>query len=159
MSALADRGVEPQGEMSRRDRRVHPTRDGREVELKGKLIIVFNKSDLEQNIKLDDFPPDISKISVSAKTHSGIEELKNLIYDIAVKDKNSFLSSGLNVSVKQLEDLRESFNAVIEARNSFDYDVKADMLNAARINLLRILGVDAGDELLDNMFSRFCVGK
>ena len=117
-------------------------------------IIIINKSDLEQKLK---FSTDIPKISISAKNHTGINELKNLIYEIAVKNTN--LSSGLNVSVKQLEDLTESLNLIREARNSFDDDIRADMLNSARINLLRILGIDSGDELLDNMFSRFCVGK
>ena len=73
--------------------------------------------------------------------------------------KNSKLSSGLNVSAQQLDDLTESLNLIIEAKNSISDDVRADMLNSARINLLKILGIDAGDELLDNMFSRFCVGK
>ena len=117
-------------------------------------IIVINKSDLEQKLKLDN---NIQKISVSAKNNSGIEDLKNLIYNMAVKNSN--LSSGLNVSAKQLEDLRECLNSILEAHNSFDDDIRADMLNSARIILLRILGIDAGDELLDNMFSRFCVGK
>ena len=123
----------------------------------GSTIIVLNKSDLEQKIDINSLPHDIPKISVSAKNLTGISELKNLIYDMAVK--NSKLSSGLNVSAQQLDDLTESLNLIIEAKNSISDDVRADMLNSARINLLKILGIDAGDELLDNMFSRFCVGK
>ena len=125
--------------------------------LKNTTIIVLNKSDLEQKIDINSLPHDIPKISVSAKNLTGISELKNLIYDMAVK--NSKLSSGLNVSAQQLDDLTESLNLIIEAKNSISDDVRADMLNSARINLLKILGIDAGDELLDNMFSRFCVGK
>ena len=123
----------------------------------GSTIIVLNKSDLEQKIDINSLPHDIPKISVSAKNLTGISELKNLIYNMAVK--NSKLSSGLNVSAQQLDDLTESLNLIIEAKNSISDDVRADMLNSARINLLKILGIDAGDELLDNMFSRFCVGK
>ncbi|MBQ6737739.1 MAG: 50S ribosome-binding GTPase, partial [Synergistaceae bacterium] len=125
--------------------------------LKNTTIIVLNKSDLEQKIDINSLPHDIPKISVSAKNLTGISELKNLIYNMAVK--NSKLSSGLNVSAQQLDDLTESLNLIIEAKNSISDDVRADMLNSARINLLKILGIDAGDELLDNMFSRFCVGK
>lgn len=117
-------------------------------------IIVLNKSDLDPKINLSTA---MKKISVSAKNHSGINELKELIYKTSIK--NSKLNSSLNVSAQQLSDLRESFNALCEAKNSLDDDVTADMLNSARINLLRVLGIDAGDELLDNMFSRFCVGK
>ena len=37
--------------------------------------------------------------------------------------------------------------------------ITAGLINASRISLLRVLGLDAGEELLDSMFSRFCVGK
>ena len=146
---------------SMRGRRVSPSQGEMSTQLTERLknttIIVLNKSDLEQKIDINSLPHDIPKISVSAKNLTGISELKNLIYDMAVK--NSKLSSGLNVSAQQLDDLTESLNLIIEAKNSISDDVRADMLNSARINLLKILGIDAGDELLDNMFSRFCVGK
>ena len=73
--------------------------------------------------------------------------------------KNSAFNSGLNVSERQLEDLRECLNAMKEAEISIDDDIIAGMLNSARLSLMRMLGIDAGDELLDEMFSRFCVGK
>ncbi len=125
-------------------------------------IIILNKSDLEQRIKIETLiSENLEKISVSAKNHTGIEKLKALIYDRAVK--NSILNSGLNVSAGQLEEIRESSNAVKDAYNSVINDLGADitaaMLNSARTSLMKVLGIEAGDELLDNMFSRFCVGK
>ena len=42
---------------------------------------------------------------------------------------------------------------------SMGEDITAGLLNTARLSLLRVLGLDAGDEVLDSMFSRFCVGK
>lgn len=122
-------------------------------------MIVFNKSDLE--IITCDVNINAPKIFVSAKNYTGIEDLKREIYNIAAK--NSVLSSGLNVSSGQLEDLRTSLYALNEAYNSaknfMGEDITAGMLNSARVNLVRVLGIDAGDELLESMFSRFCVGK
>ena len=121
-----------------------------------KSIIVFNKADLETKADIT-----CEKIHVSAKTLSGIEELKSLIYERA--SRNAILSDGLNVSSGQLEDIRESLNSLKEAKYSLmnheGEDITAGLINSARVNLLRVIGLDAGDELLDSMFSRFCVGK
>ena len=101
------------------------------------------------------------KVYVSAKTLTGLDELKALIYEKSCND--SLLTNGLNISAGQLEDLRESLISLTEARHSIinqeGEDITAGLINSARILLLRVLGLDAGDELLDNMFNRFCVGK
>ncbi len=126
-------------------------------ELEGKnAILVLNKADLPR--KVDDKALRISpKIYVSAKNFTGLDELKGEIYKLAAK--NSTFNSGLNVSERQLEDLRECLNSMREAEFANDDDVIAGLLNSARLSLMRMLGIDAGDELLDEMFSRFCVGK
>ena len=121
---------------------------------KANVILVINKSDLEQRAIIN---TPFTKIHVSAKNLTGIDELKTAIYEQATK--NFALVEGLNASSGQLEYLRESLNALKEAINSPDDDITAGLLNSARVALLNVLGIDAGDELLDNMFSRFCVGK
>lgn len=130
------------------------------AELEGrKIIFVMNKCDLPQKILDDEIPA--PKIYVSAKNNTGIDDLKAKIYETACND--SVLSAGLNASASQLEELRRSLQAVLEARDSIiseiGEDITAGLLGAARMSLLRVLGLDAGDELLDSMFSRFCVGK
>ena len=119
------------------------------------VIAVLNKSDLPCVID-EEIPA--QTVRVSAKTGMGIDELKAAVYEKACGD--SAMSSGLNVSAGQLEELRGSLQALREAGDSLlSEDVAAGLLGSARLGLLRILGVDAGDELLDSMFSRFCVGK
>ena len=118
------------------------------------VIIVINKSDLPQ---LAEINAPFRKINVSAKNNTGISELKAAIYEHATR--NSSLVEGLNASSGQIELLRETLNSLTEAINSPDDDITAGLLNSARVSLLNVLGIDAGDELLNNMFSRFCVGK
>lgn len=120
-----------------------------------RIIIVFSKSDLEAMTY--DVDIKCEKVHVSSKTGSGIEDLKTRIYDTACD--NSAINEGLNVSVRQLEEIRGSLDALRECESCDDEDVIAGLLNSSRIALLHMLGVDAGDELLDSMFSRFCVGK
>ena len=122
-------------------------------------IIAVNKSDLEN--KAGDVDSLCPKINVSAKNGEGIEALKSAIYDMAVK--NCAVSSGLNVSAFQLEELRGALRDLREGEESAvsfaGDDVTAGLLGSARLKLLRVLGVGAGDELIDSMFRRFCVGK
>ncbi len=118
------------------------------------VIVVINKSDLEQRAKIN---TPFRKINVSAKNNIGIDKIKAAIYEQATR--NSSLVEGLNVSSGQLESLRETLNSLTDAINSPDDDITAGLLNSARVSLLNVLGIDAGDELLNNMFSRFCVGK
>ena len=122
-------------------------------------IIAVNKSDLEN--KAGDVDSLCPKINVSAKNGEGIEALKSAIYEMAVK--NCAVSSGLNVSAFQLEELRGALRDLREGEESAVIgagdDVTAGLLGSARLKLLRVLGVGAGDELLDSMFRRFCVGK
>lgn len=122
-----------------------------------RAIIVFSKSDLPTVIQ--DVTVSAQKVRVSSRDYSGIEELKAAIRDMACG--GAVLNSGLNVSAQQLEDIRASLEAVREALVSVSLgeDVTAGLLNSARLSLMRVLGLDAGDELLDSMFSRFCVGK
>ena len=118
------------------------------------VIVVINKSDLEQRAKIN---APFRKINVSAKNNIGIDKIKAAIYEQATR--NSSLVEGLNASSGQLESLRETLNSLTDAINSPDDDITAGLLNSARVSLLNVLGIDAGDELLNNMFSRFCVGK
>ena len=126
--------------------------------LEDKAIIVINKSDLEQAAN---FETTCKKIHVSAKNKTGIEELKQAIYDKAIKTPAA--GGELNASAAQLRDIRESLNDMREAyglaEKNFEPDIIAGLLNDARIKLMRVLGIEIGDELLDYMFNRFCVGK
>ncbi len=127
--------------------------------LNKRSIIIFNKSDLKQVTREINSP--CEKIFISAKNLTGIQELKALIYKIACED--SLLSSGLNTSAGQLKTLTNALDSLKESRESIitsmGEDITAGLMNSARLDLLRVLGLDAGDELLDSMFSRFCVGK
>ena len=124
-----------------------------------KAVVILNKSDLLSRV--DEESIALRKIRVSAKNLTGIDEVKRAVYEIACSD--SVLSAGLNASVSQVEEMKGSLQAVCEAREAvlsgIGEDVCAGLLGSARMGMLRVLGLEAGDELLDSVFSRFCVGK
>ncbi|MBR0151694.1 MAG: tRNA uridine-5-carboxymethylaminomethyl(34) synthesis GTPase MnmE [Synergistaceae bacterium] len=122
-------------------------------------IILLSKSDLEH--AAGNIEASCKTLHISAKTHEGIDALRQAIYDMAAK--NSVIASGLNVSAYQLEGLKGALSALREAAGAVSVcageDVIAGLVGSARESLLRVLGVNAGDELLESMFGRFCVGK
>lgn len=141
--------IDSSGELDDEDRKYLAGLAGRRV------IVVLNKSDLPGRVMEEEigFP----KVRVSAKSGAGLEDLRGMLYEQCSED--SALGEGLNVSVSQLEEIREAGEAVRDALSVEGEDIVAGLLSSARMSLLRVLGVDAGDELLETMFSRFCVGK
>ncbi len=127
------------------------------------LIIVFNKCDLPLKFdseKLNSY----TKIFLSAKTGVGLDDLKNEILKISTG--GNVLNSAFNASEKQMYYINECINLTKQALESVNSelgdDVTAELLGAARHNLMNMLGIEGfknNEELLDSIFSRFCVGK
>jgi tRNA modification GTPase len=132
-------------------------------------IVVLNKSDLsapgrsaEDDIRAMPGPTAQSSVlSLSAKTGEGLDLLKDSIVNFA--SGSGALDAGLNVTARQLTEVRDALLALTEAeRASMEktgQDVAASLLGTARECLERLLGLSCDDALLDSVFSRFCVGK
>ncbi len=127
------------------------------------LIIAVNKIDMPQKIDVQTISrlyPDVSIIKISALTGKNIDALKNLLSQKI--SGNTILNSGLNASSSQLSNLKECLNLVSSALDNYEIneiDITAGILNTAGNLIIQVLGIDAGDELLNSIFSRFCVGK
>lgn len=102
-----------------------------------------------------------SVLSLSAKTGEGLDLLKDNIVSFA--SNSGALDAGLNVTARQLSEVREALLALTEAetatKGKIGQDVTASLLFRARACLERLLGMSYDDALLDSIFSRFCVGK
>ncbi|MDR3230800.1 MAG: tRNA uridine-5-carboxymethylaminomethyl(34) synthesis GTPase MnmE [Synergistaceae bacterium] len=127
-------------------------------------IVVLNKADLPHAITEDDIravSPASPVLSLSAKTGEGLDPLKERILSLA--SDSGALDAGLNVTARQLSEIRDALLAVTEAETAAiertGQDVVATLLATARECLERLLGLSCDDALLDTVFSRFCVGK
>ncbi|MBQ9565898.1 MAG: tRNA uridine-5-carboxymethylaminomethyl(34) synthesis GTPase MnmE [Synergistaceae bacterium] len=133
-------------------------------------IIVLNKSDLPRAVSEADLRAAFSGlrlpiVPLSARTGDGLDELKEKIVSLILggSERGAGLNEGLNVTARQLADVRSCLLAVQEARNAHEeglgQDLAAGALGRARQALDELLGVAYDDALLDSIFSRFCVGK
>lgn len=124
-------------------------------------IIVINKIDLEKKINLSNYNKKI--IEISAKENIGIEQLKDeikRIYNIDNIDTKdmTYLSNARSISL-----LKQSLTKIEESINNINNDspidiVEIDLKNAWDL-LGQIIGETYTEELLDELFSRFCLGK
>ena len=127
-------------------------------------ILILNKADLPSEVTEEDIralAPESPVISLSARTGEGMEALKELI--LAMASGSGALDAGLNVTARQLMEVRKALAAIMGAETAvvekIGQDAVAGQLAAAREGLDRLLGIHYDDALLDSIFSRFCVGK
>lgn len=130
-----------------------------------KHIILLNKSDLRVQItpELIEKTAGQRAIMISAKTGKGLEQLKDAIISLAIDTKldpneDIIITSQeqknlLQNAVKSLTDAQKS----VEERASFDM-IEIDYKMAAEYIGL-ITGKTVSEEILDTMFSKFCIGK
>ena len=130
-----------------------------------KAIILLNKSDLASKVSADDIKKLVDKtvISVSAKESSGIDELSDTIKEMFFDGQVSFNDEIYITNIrhkKLLSDAKESLKLVM---NSIDDDMPEDFysidLMSAYESLGLIIGESVEDDLMDEIFSKFCMGK
>ena len=129
------------------------------------MLLVANKIDLVEpdDSKLPAFRPSglLDYLPISAKDKTNIEELKQKIYLAAIKDKLTG-DETLVTNIRHLEALQKTEEALIRVLEGID-TVTSDFLAMDIKQALHYLGEITGavttDDLLENIFSKFCIGK
>jgi tRNA modification GTPase len=123
----------------------------------GKALVAANKSDLAQHLKIQD------GMSVSALTGAGIEELRNAIVNMVVPEGRLEQDGGFITSLRHEQLLRESGEALAQARTATSIGIPHEMLLLDLYAALRpidaITGATTADDILNRIFSTFCIGK
>ena len=122
-----------------------------------KRIIIANKSDLPQALSLEEV------ISISALTKDGFKDLEKAILkllsleDIEERDFN-YLSNA-----RHIQKVKEARASLLQVLKSIELDMPVDVyaidLTDAWHDLSEILGERYENELLNELFSKFCLGK
>jgi tRNA modification GTPase len=124
------------------------------------MLVVANKADLLSSEKLDALTQS-KTLLISAKEKTHIEELKSKIYHSAVKDQLDG-NETLVTNIRHLEALQKTEEALARVLNGID-TVTSDFLSMDIKQALHYLGEITGavttDDLLENIFSKFCIGK
>lgn len=132
-----------------------------------KAIIVLNKSDLQIVVTEDQIREKIGSqhpvISISAKQKEGIQYLEDTIRDLFFKGKLSFNDEFVLTNIRHktaLENAKNSLEMVLDSiLNGMPEDFYTIDLMDAYHSLGMILGEDMGEDLIQEIFSKFCTGK
>jgi tRNA modification GTPase len=127
------------------------------------LVVVCNKSDLKSHQNLQIFIPDSQFVRISAKTGIGIPQLEEVIYQAAdipaLNESNTIVTNARHYDA--LVRAHESLQRVLDGMTSqLSGDLLAEDLRLALDQLAEITGPQiTPNEVLENIFKNFCVGK
>ena len=129
-----------------------------------RVIVIINKSDLPQIVSADEVKENIgaAAVLVSALTGSGISLLEQTVADELDQQFGDISDSPILITVRQEEILNEALSGIRQAEAALlSEPVEIVSLNLQYVwsILGQITGDIAGDDLLDKIFSEFCLGK
>jgi len=123
----------------------------------GRALVVGNKSDLAAQA-----PPE-GAIAVSALTGAGIEGLRDAIFEAIAPGGVAEQETGFITSLRHEQLLRESLGYLAKARGAVADKIPHEMLLLDLYGALRpidaITGATTADDILNRIFSTFCIGK
>lgn len=123
-------------------------------------IIIINKIDLDNKLDRSTFD---SYIETSIVTNQGMEEIEEKVLelfnltDISNKDM-TYISN-----IRHIDNIKKALNAINDGLISINEYQPIDIIEIdikqAWIDLGNVLGEEVGESLLDELFSKFCLGK
>ncbi len=133
------------------------------------FIVLLNKSDLnmavtEQEIKerLCDFS-DYEVIKISALQHQGMEDFEEAVKRMFFKGEITFNNEVVITSMRHKEALMEAEESISMVKQSIKAGMSEDFYSVdlmdAYAALGRIIGEEVGDDLVNEIFEKFCMGK
>lgn len=132
-----------------------------------KTIWVSNKSDLVESAVADlDLIPEawekLPSVAVSAKYDMGIDILTQMIVDSALKGMVS-MESHVVPNLRQSAGIEAALGSLFQAEAGIDENAPFELVNIdireALDRLGEVIGVTVHEDLLDEIFSNFCIGK
>ena len=120
-------------------------------------IKVLNKIDLDKNISID------ADVRLSAKTGEGIDELFKVMKEKAIGRSIYSEKTAIVSNIRHYECLKRANESLIAAKESVEKKMSGEFiavdLRNAEQNLAEIIGVVTTEDILNNIFSKFCIGK
>ncbi len=130
------------------------------------MIIIRNKADCPQQLEIGELQtlwPGVPVVSTSMLTGEGLPDLEQAIADLVLAGRTLYSESALITSARHQESLRRAAENLRASSFSLEQRLPLDFvsidLRAAFDALGEVTGETASDDLLDKIFSEFCIGK
>ena len=140
------------------------------IELIGskKYIVLLNKTDLLPGVYEDVLAEDLGIersciVKTSIKDETGIDLLEKKIKDMFFEGDIAFHNEVYITNIRHKELLQDTLQSLVLVKKSLDDRMPEDFYSIDLMNAYRslgfILGEEVGDDLVDEIFSKFCMGK
>ena len=135
-----------------------------------KVIVLLNKSDLETVVSEDTIKEiwnneenKFSIIKTSTKENLGMDVLEHTVKEMFFKGDISFNDEIFITSLRHKEALSDAYNALKMVLRSLEDEMPEDFysidLMSAYASLGFIIGEEVGEDLVNEIFAKFCMGK
>ena len=122
-----------------------------------KIIKVLNKIDLAVESKIT------SDVKISAKTGEGIDKLFSKLKEKTLGSSNYTEKTAIVTNLRHQNCLKRSRENLINARESILKKMSGEFISVdlrnAEMNLAELIGEVTSDDILNNIFMKFCIGK
>ena len=131
-----------------------------------KCLVLINKKDLEQKIdsvQIRNMLPNSQIIKTSLINGGGLEEIENAVEELVYGGEITQSESMMVNNVRHINLLTDSFNSLEDAlqmavnREALDF-IEIDVKNAYELTG-EIIGESVNDDIINEVFARFCLGK
>ena len=128
-------------------------------------IILVNKSDMDTVINIDELKKDYNRdvILFSAKNGEGMDQLEEEIRNMFYSGKVTYNDQVYITNARHKEALENALESLKQVKNSVDAGMPEDFysidLMDAYTDLGLIIGESVEDDLVNEIFSKFCMGK
>jgi len=124
-----------------------------------KRIIIINKTDLAKKLN-GRFE---NSVEISARNNIGIKNLENLIQEMFLKGEVNLRNETYLSNARQIAKLKEAKTSLQDSLKAVENQLPIDMVEIDLKNawslLGDIIGANSSTSLLDELFSKFCLGK
>ncbi|RGF50088.1 tRNA uridine-5-carboxymethylaminomethyl(34) synthesis GTPase MnmE [Eubacterium sp. AF36-5BH] len=130
-----------------------------------KVIVLLNKTDIDRVVDIEQLNeiPKEDIIEFSAKAGLGMDELEEKIKDMFYSGEITFNDQVYITNARHKEALENSYNSLLNVKESVDAGMPEDFytidLMDAYEQLGLIIGESVEDDLVNEIFSKFCMGK
>lgn len=130
-----------------------------------KAVVILNKTDLKQVVFEEDLKELVEHpiVSISAKEEEGIDRLEQQIKELFFAGKITFNDEIYITNMRHKTALEEAKKSILLVENSVDMGLPEDFYSIDLMNayeaLGSIIGEAVGEDLVNEIFSKFCTGK
>lgn len=132
-----------------------------------KSIVLLNKSDLDSVVSMEDIKEklgdDVPVLAISAKENKGIDEFSSLLKKLFVEGQINLNEDIVITNLRQLSEIEECYESLKLVKESILNGMPEDFfsidLQNAYLHLGYIIGEEVNDDLVNEIFSKFCMGK